>query len=102
MWKVSSANVVIDIDPVVKCGVLFWEGGGQFLSHREAYISNIICSLGLKTFQKLGLGGGERVSGWRWWWSKCILEFYFGPNLKLKTWACTQLNNRLAIVKPKT
>ena len=33
--------------------------------------------LGLEPFQKLGVGGG--------WWSKGILGFRFGPNLRFET-----------------
>ena len=28
-----------------------------------------------------------------WWWSKGILEFHFGPNLRLRLEAWTKLNN---------
>ena len=49
---------------------------GHFLILRKAYISIRSLLLGLKHFQKIGVGE---------WWSKGILEFSFGPNLGLGT-----------------
>ena len=45
--------------------------------------------LGLEVLQMIAMvsGGG---GGWWWWWSKGILEFRFGPNLRLEAW--TKLN----------
>ena len=44
--------------------------------------------LRLKLFQKFAVGGVGR-----WWWSKGIIEFRFGPNLGLELEAWTKLNN---------
>ena len=56
--------------------------GGQFLCHRLAYISNMNILLMIEPFKKLGVVGGWL---WLWWWAKGILEFRFGPNLRLGT-----------------
>ena len=61
---------------------------GHFLILRKAYISIRSLLLGLKPFQKIGVGE------W-WWWSKGILEFHFGPSLGLRLEAGTKLNNAM-------
>ena len=61
------------------------ERGGQFLSLRGAYISNLSLLRSLEPLEKFVVGGGGWWWWWWWWWW-CLnvkLVIGFGPSLGL-------------------